>query len=71
MGQSVKGVIQLVDPADAGEGVGRGIAGVAAGPVGALVPRTISFEAQLPRTDTGKLYKQELITKYSAPTPAG
>ena len=24
-------------------------------------PRSISFEAQLPRTDTGKLYKQELI----------
>ena len=28
-------------------------------------PRSISFEAQLPRTDTGKLYKQELIEKYS------
>jgi long-chain acyl-CoA synthetase len=28
-------------------------------------PRSISFEAQLPRTDTGKLYKQELIGKYS------
>jgi fatty-acyl-CoA synthase len=28
-------------------------------------PRSISFEPQLPRTDTGKLYKQELIAKYS------
>jgi long-chain acyl-CoA synthetase len=28
-------------------------------------PRTISFETQLPRTDTGKLYKHELIAKYS------
>ena len=28
-------------------------------------PRTISFEAELPRTDTGKLYKQGLINKYS------
>ena len=28
-------------------------------------PRSISFEAQLPRTDTGKLYKQELIKQYS------
>jgi acyl-CoA synthetase (AMP-forming)/AMP-acid ligase II len=28
-------------------------------------PRSISFEAQLPRTDTGKLYKQGLIEKYS------
>jgi long-chain acyl-CoA synthetase len=28
-------------------------------------PRSISFELQLPRTDTGKLYKQELINRYS------
>ena len=28
-------------------------------------PRSIFFEAQLPRTDTGKLYKQELVSKYS------
>jgi long-chain acyl-CoA synthetase len=29
-------------------------------------PRSIAFEAQLPRTDTGKLYKNGLIEKYSA-----
>jgi acyl-CoA synthetase (AMP-forming)/AMP-acid ligase II len=28
-------------------------------------PRSISFEVQLPRTDTGKLYKNELVEKYS------
>jgi long-chain acyl-CoA synthetase len=28
-------------------------------------PRSIAFEAQLPRTDTGKLYKNALIEKYS------
>ncbi|GAA1195844.1 hypothetical protein GCM10009632_13610 [Mycolicibacterium alvei] len=28
-------------------------------------PRSLSFEAQLPRTDTGKLYKQQLVAKYS------
>jgi long-chain acyl-CoA synthetase len=28
-------------------------------------PRSIAFEAQLPRTDTGKLYKNGLIEKYS------
>jgi acyl-CoA synthetase (AMP-forming)/AMP-acid ligase II len=28
-------------------------------------PRSIVFEAQLPRTDTGKLYKNALIEKYS------
>jgi long-chain acyl-CoA synthetase len=72
MGQSVKGVVQLVDPAEASEEFAEEL----------LVwlrdrlahykcPRTISFEQQLPRTDTGKLYKQELIVKYSAPAPTG
>jgi fatty-acyl-CoA synthase len=66
MGQRVKGVVQTVDPADATDEFGEEL----------LVwlrdrlahykcPRSISFEAQLPRTDTGKLYKQELIKKYS------
>jgi long-chain acyl-CoA synthetase len=66
MGQRVKGVVQTVDPADATDEFGAEL----------LVwlrdrlahykcPRSISFEAQLPRTDTGKLYKQELIKKYS------
>jgi fatty-acyl-CoA synthase len=71
MGQSVKGVVQVVDQADASEEFAEEL----------LVwlrerlahykcPRSISFEAQLPRTDTGKLYKQELIVKYS-PAPTG
>ena len=66
MGQSVKGAVQTVDPADATDEFAEEL----------LVwlrehlahfkcPRTISFEPQLPRTDTGKLYKQELIAKYS------
>jgi long-chain acyl-CoA synthetase len=66
MGQSVKAVVQTVDPADATDEFSADL----------LVwlrdrlahykcPRSISFEAQLPRTDTGKLYKNELVTKYS------
>ena len=66
MGQAVKGVVQLVDHSEAGEEFG-----------GELLtwlrerlahykcPRSISFEEQLPRTDTGKLYKQSLIEKYA------
>jgi fatty-acyl-CoA synthase len=68
MGQSVTGVVQTVDPADATESFADEL----------LVwlrdrlahykcPRTIVFEAKLPRTDTGKLYKQSLIEKYSQP----
>lgn len=66
MGQSVKGVVQLVDPAEASDSLAQEL----------LVwlrdrlthykcPRSISFEETLPRTDTGKLYKQTLIEKYS------
>jgi long-chain acyl-CoA synthetase len=68
MGQSVQGVVQTVDPADATDSFADEL----------LVwlrerlahykcPRSITFEAQLPRTDTGKLYKHELIEKYSQP----
>jgi fatty-acyl-CoA synthase len=67
MGQSVKGVVQTVDPAAATDTFAEEL----------LVwlrerlalykcPRSISFEAQLPRTDTGKLYKQDLVKKYSS-----
>jgi len=67
MGQSVKAVVQLADPA-------RGDDFLAAELITWLrdrlahykCPRSISFEAQLPRTDAGKLYKQRLIDKYSA-----
>ena len=66
MGQSVKGVVQTVDPADATEEFAEEL----------LVwlrdrlahykcPRIDLLRAQLPRTDTGKLYKKELIVKYS------
>lgn len=72
MGQSVKGVVQLVDPADAtDEFADELLAWLRDRLSHYKCPRSISFEAQLPRTDTGKLYKQELIAKYSAPAPAG
>jgi len=66
MGQTVHGVVQTVDAADA-------TAEFAAELMGWLrdrlshykCPRSITFEPQLPRTDTGKLYKQRLIAKYS------
>ncbi|HZU46902.1 MAG TPA: fatty-acid--CoA ligase FadD4, partial [Mycobacterium sp.] len=67
MGQSVKAVVQTVDPADATDQFADEL----------LIwlrdrlahykcPRSISFEAQLPRTETGKLFKRELVEKYSA-----
>ena len=66
MGQSVKGVVQTVDPAAAtDEFAGELLVWLRDRLAHYKCPRTISFEAQLPRTDTGKLYKQELIAKYS------
>jgi fatty-acyl-CoA synthase len=66
MGQSVKGVVQTVDPADATEAFAEELlAWLRERLAHYKCPRSISFEAQLPRTDTGKLYKQELINRYS------
>jgi long-chain acyl-CoA synthetase len=66
MGQSVKGVVQTVDPDDATEEFAHELlAWLRENLAHYKCPRSISFEAQLPRTDTGKLYKQELINKYS------
>mgnify|MGYP000517595092 CR=1 FL=1 len=66
MGQSVKGVVQTVDQADATDEFAEELlAWLRQHLTHYKCPRSISFEAQLPRTDTGKLYKQTLIDKYS------
>ena len=66
MGQSVKAVVQTVDPADGTPEFGAELlAWLRDRLTHYKCPRSISFEAQLPRTDTGKLYKQSLIDKYS------
>jgi long-chain acyl-CoA synthetase len=68
MGQSVKGVVQTVDPADATDEFAEELqVWLRERLAHYKCPRSISFEAQLPRTDTGKLYKQELVKKYSMP----
>ncbi|KAA0102275.1 acyl-CoA synthetase [Mycolicibacterium sp. P1-18] len=66
MGQRVKGVVQTVDQADATDVFAEELLGWLRDRLSHYkCPRSISFEAQLPRTDTGKLYKQTLIEKYS------
>ena len=66
MGQSVKGVVQTVDPADATPEFADELLTWLRDKLSHYkCPRSISFEEQLPRTDTGKLFKQELINKYS------
>ena len=66
MGQSVKAVVQTVDPRDATDQFAAELLTWLRDRLAHYkCPRSISFEAQLPRTDTGKLYKQELIKQYS------
>ena len=66
MGQSVKGVVQLVDHADATPEFAEELLGWLRERLAHYkCPRSISFTEALPRTDTGKLYKQGLIEKYA------
>ena len=66
MGQSVKAVVQTVDPADATDEFGAELLEWLRNRLAHFkCPRSISFEENLPRTDTGKLYKHELIERYS------
>lgn len=66
MGQRVVAVVQTVDPAGATEEFGNELmAWLRERLAHFKCPRSIAFEAQLPRTDTGKLYKNGLIEKYS------
>jgi len=70
MGQAVKGVVQTVDPADATEELADELLSWLRERLAHYkCPRSISFEAQLPRTDTGKLYKQNLVAQYSVNAP--
>jgi long-chain acyl-CoA synthetase len=66
MGQSVKAAVQTVDPADATDKFAHDLLAWLRDRLAHYkCPRSISFEGQLPRTDTGKLYKNELVEKYS------
>ena len=66
MGQSVKAAVQTVDPDDATpEFAVELLAWIRDRLTHYKCPRSISFEKELPRTDTGKLYKNQLVTKYS------
>ena len=66
MGQSVKAVVQTVDPADATGPFAEELqAWLRERLAHYKCPRSISFEPHLPRTDAGKLYKQELVDRYS------
>ena len=64
-GEEVKAVVQLVDPAAAGPELERElIAYCRASLADVKCPRSVDFEAELPRHPTGKLYKRLLRDRY-------
>lgn len=66
MGQQVKAIVQTVEPGDANDVFAAELMDWLRDRLAHYkCPRSIAFEEQLPRTDTGKLYKQELIDRYS------
>ena len=67
MGEEVIAVIQPHDMADAGDALRGDIDAFARTKLsGVKVPRRIDFLAELPRHDTGKLYKRLLRDAYWA-----
>ena len=64
-GEEVKAVVQLVNPADAGEAVERElIAYCRENLADVKCPRSVDFREELPRHPTGKLYKRLLKDEY-------
>ncbi len=66
-GEEVKAVVQPVDMAEAGPALEAELIAFCRERLAALkCPRSIDFEAQLPRQDNGKLYKRLLRDRYWA-----
>jgi fatty-acyl-CoA synthase len=66
MGQSVKAVVQLKDPADASDEVAREIIDYARERIARFkAPRSVDFTDEIPRLPTGKLLKRELENRYN------
>jgi long-chain acyl-CoA synthetase len=67
LGEEVKAVVQLVDPAAAGPGLAAELIGYCRDRLAHFkCPRTVDFVPELPRSETGKLYKRILRDAYWA-----
>jgi long-chain acyl-CoA synthetase len=66
-GEEVKAVVQLYNPDEAGKALEEELIAFCREHLSHIkCPRSIDFEAQLPRHPTGKLYKRELRERYWA-----
>jgi acyl-CoA synthetase (AMP-forming)/AMP-acid ligase II len=67
LGEEVKAVVQLADPAAAGPGLAQELIDYCRARLAHFkCPRTVDFVAELPRSETGKLYKRILRDAYWA-----
>jgi acyl-CoA synthetase (AMP-forming)/AMP-acid ligase II len=67
LGEVVKAVVQPVDWADAGPGLEQELMDFCASRLARYkCPRTVDFDPELPRSDTGKLFKKILREHYRA-----
>jgi long-chain acyl-CoA synthetase len=65
LGEEAKAIVQLVDPASASDGLAAELlAFCQQGLARYKCPRSIDFTEQLPREDSGKLYKRRLRDQY-------
>ena len=65
-GQVALAVVELVDPAQASDEMKAAIRSFVRARLGPIkTPKAVEFEADFPRHATGKLYKRELIARYS------
>ncbi len=65
MGESVKAVVQLVDPAAGGPALADELIAYCRSELAAYkCPRTVDFVTELPRDPSGKLYKRQLRQRY-------
>jgi len=71
LGEEVKAVVQPVDEDDAGPALGHELVEYCRSRLAAYkCPRSVDFEPELPRLDTGKLYKRLLRDRYWAKAPS-
>ncbi len=67
MGEAVKAVVELVDPAGAGPETERALLAFCRDQIASFkCPRSIDFTDELPRSENGKLYKRLLREQYWA-----
>ncbi|CAN7649393.1 hypothetical protein LJR219_005126 [Phenylobacterium sp. LjRoot219] len=65
MGEAVKAVVQPRDWGDAGPSLAQELVDFCRERLSSLkCPRSVDFDAALPRDDAGKLYKREIRARY-------